>query len=540
MDINTEIAHLMKYGSTEEIRAYFAKKRKLQKQDDFYSFFNELIDNSPYKRAEVAQRAGLSRDYVYKLLRGDKKTTERDYIIALCFALDLDILDTQHALELYPFPVLDDSDPRSSVIKAGIMTGIDLDTMNDWLEKASFPMIKTSPDMPSAEVGPARSTIFSEDVLNSLSERARKLRTERRSKMEELRRNVRMERCGCGPMDYAVEGEIEVLNDKDEHVFVTAFYGPETVLSVSKLSLLDCNDMIEEEMLEETYSDLEEAAESDYFRFFLALDKATDEKVAEFRKHMNDSRYYEGVRMGQMFWGEGNVHAELFNSNQPEYQEYYQVVRENGVFKYSMSHESAYMRGELREMFDIYFPGVDEPKYLFTVTDFADIPEKYSFAEHTFRFIKARMCETLAKMGIELPEEDSEYPKFKLHGFKELRVNVRHDTGPKGNETTIIAEITAAEKYKPDQALYISNLHGEEYDTYLTNSQSFYDAYFHDNSIIAGRTIKERKFSLEEASTSGYRDIYKKLHEAIEAYSGEGEYIWHVGDEDPLGISELL
>ena len=27
---------------------------------------------------------------------------------------------------------------------------------------------------------------------------------------------------------------------------------------------------------------------------------------------------------------------------------------------------------------------------------------------------------------------------------------------------------------------------------------------------------------------------------AIDAYSGEGEYIWRIGDEDPLGISELL
>ena len=53
MDISADIAHLMKYGSTEEIRAYFDKKRKLQKQEDFFSFINDLIDNSPFKRAEV-------------------------------------------------------------------------------------------------------------------------------------------------------------------------------------------------------------------------------------------------------------------------------------------------------------------------------------------------------------------------------------------------------------------------------------------------------------------------------------------------------
>lgn len=540
MDINIEIAHLMKYGSTEEIKAYFDKKRSLKRQDDFFSFINNKIDNSPYKRAEVAQRAGLSRDYVYKLLRGDKKTTERDYILALCFALKLDILDTQHALELYPFPVLDDEDPRSAVIKTGIMTELDLDTMNEWLEKASFPLIRTSPDMPSAEVGPARSTIFSEDVLNSLSERAKRLRNERRTKMEELRRNVRMERCGCGPMDYVVEGEIEVLNDKQEHVFVNAFYGPETVLSVSKVSLLDYPDIIEEEMLEESYTDLEEAADSDYFRFFLELDKATDEKVADFQKRINDTKYYDGIRMGQMFWGKGCGHAELFNSNQPEYHEYFQVVSEDGVFKYSMSHESTYMRYELGQMFDIYFPGAEEPRYLFMVTDFSDIPEEYAYAEPTFRFMRAQLAETLVKMGADLPEEDTEYPTFELFGFKELRVNVTHESGPNGNETVYIAEITAAEKFKPDQVLYITNMRGEDFDTYLTNTQSFYDAFFHDPSIIAGRTIMEKSMSLDDASRSGYREIYRKLHDAIDAYSGEREYIWHVGDDDPIGLTALL
>ena len=244
--------------------------------------------------------------------------------------------------------------------------------------------------------------------------------------------------------------------------------------------------------------------------------------------------------MGQMFWGEGNGHAEVFNSAQPEYHEYYQVVRENGVFRYSMSHESTYMRDELGEMFELYFPGVDEPKYLFSVTDFADIPTEHAYAEHTFRFMRAQLVETLKEMGVEFPEEDAEYPKFELTGFKELRVNVTHESGQNGNETMYIAEITAAKKYKPDQALYITNMRGEDFDTYLVNTQSFYDAVFHDPSIIAGRTVMEKNMSLNDTEKSGFRDIYRTLHEAIEAYLGDGEYIWHVGDEDMIGITSLL
>ncbi len=83
-------------------------------------------------------------------------------------------------------------------------------------------------------------------------------------------------------------------------------------------------------------------------------------------------------------------------------------------------------------------------------------------------------------------------------------------------------------------------MRGEDFDTYLTNTQSFYDAVFHDPSIIAGRTIMEKNMSLSDAEKSGYRDIYRKLHDAIEAYSGDGEYIWHVGDEDVIGLSDIL
>ena len=90
MDNSREIAHLMKCGSLEEINSYFKKMKKEQAhEEDFYEFINRKIDESPYNRSEVAQRAGMSKDYTYKILRGDKKTTERDYILAICLALKM-------------------------------------------------------------------------------------------------------------------------------------------------------------------------------------------------------------------------------------------------------------------------------------------------------------------------------------------------------------------------------------------------------------------------------------------------------------------
>ena len=77
---------------------------------------DNVIEKSRLSCTDIAQRAGMSRDYTYKVLSGQKKTSERDYIIAICIALRMNLWRTQRALSLYPFPVLNDSDERSALI----------------------------------------------------------------------------------------------------------------------------------------------------------------------------------------------------------------------------------------------------------------------------------------------------------------------------------------------------------------------------------------------------------------------------------------
>ena len=70
---------------------------------------------------------------------------------------------------------------------------------------------------------------------------------------------------------------------------------------------------------------------------------------------------------------------------------------------------------------------------------------------------------------------------------------------------------------------------------------SFYDAYFVDQSIRAGRGIQEKHTSIDELKKSGYRDIFVKLKEAVNSYSGDGEYVWTIDNEDdPFGLSEMI
>ena len=47
--------------------------------------------------------------------------------------------------------------------------------------------------------------------------------------------------------------------------------------------------------------------------------------------------------------------------------------------------------------------------------------------------------------------------------------------------------------------------------------------------------------SIDELKKSGYRDIFVKLKEAVNSYSGDGEYVWTIDNEDdPFGLSEMI
>ena len=63
------------------------------------------------------------------------------YILAICFALKMSYLETQIALELYPMPVLNGDDLRSSIIISALNNSLTIDELNDWLEKANFPSL---------------------------------------------------------------------------------------------------------------------------------------------------------------------------------------------------------------------------------------------------------------------------------------------------------------------------------------------------------------------------------------------------------------
>ena len=226
-----ELLYLLKHGRADDIRFIFKDIEEKSYPEDFPTFIDAMIREHKIKRKNIAIRSGMSQDYTYKLLRGNKKTTERDYILAICIAIGMNLAQVQHALRIYGMPVLSKADLRSHIISLGISEGKDIDEINDWLEKSGFYLIRTSPDMPSAPIksleevlmeAPAehagdysQGSISSDEDIDDIGD------------YEEADIQIHAERCGHAPMDYMYWGEIKLQNYEGKVYYVRNYYHPE-------------------------------------------------------------------------------------------------------------------------------------------------------------------------------------------------------------------------------------------------------------------------------------------------------------------------
>ena len=378
-----ELLYLLKHGRADDIRFIFKDIEERSYPEDFPAFIDAMIREHKIKRKHIAIRSGLSQDYTYKLLRGDKRTTERDYILAICIAIGMNLAQVQHALRIYGMPILSKADLRSHIISLGINEGKDIDEINDWLEKSGFYFIRTSPDMPSAPIKP-----LEVDHREPSMEHIEDFSVEKRvssddiDDYEESDIQLHAERCGPAPMDYMYWGEIKLQNEEENRYYVRNYYNPEGEVFV--LLTEEMRDKLVEaenkgdaqynaETLEE-YLSLEDAASSRFFKWFLELDRKTDEKVLETIRQVDDTRFY-GARYGaKLHMGEMTYYMEAFNTQQPERREYFQIVENGDERRFTVSHESYYMWLELGEIYPTYFGRkMQEPEYFIDVRDLKEL-----------------------------------------------------------------------------------------------------------------------------------------------------------------------
>ena len=421
-----ELLYLLKHGRADDIRFIFKDIQEKSYPEDFPKFIDAMIREHKIKRKDIAIRSGLSQDYTYKLLRGDKKTTERDYILAICIAIGMNLAQVQHALRIYGMPVLSNADLRSHIISLGISEGRDIDEINDWLEKSGFYLLRTSPDMPSAPIIPleagfaeaptekdgdfSEGKILPDEDLDDISG------------YEEVDIEIHAERCGHAPMDYMYWGEIKLQNEEGNVYYVRNFYHPEgenmEVLTEEMHDLYVQTAKTGEIPLGietlEAYESLEEAASSQFFKWFLELDRKTDGKVLEIMRQIDDTRYY-GARYGaKLDHGGMSYYMEAFNTSNPEKREYFQIVENGDERRFTVSHESYYMWMELGEIYQAYFGRkMQESEYIIDVQNLDELDSKNYNYKMIFKDLLAGMhLYAHRNYGAAISEEEMEKEKI--------------------------------------------------------------------------------------------------------------------------------
>ena len=371
MNRNDEIIRLLKHGRSDEVKSYVEAQKKQNYPEDFTIFMDQMITEHGLKRKDVAIRSGLSQDYTYKLLRGVKKTTERDYILAMCIAIGMNLPQIQHALTIYGMPILNRADTRSNLLNLAIENGLDIDGVNDWLEKAGFVLLRTSTDMPSAPIE-LSSDHFLTHTENSSSKEGQHI-------YEEIDRQIDACRCGNAPIDNDYLGILTVEDETGKRYYIVSIYSVEGEFffvvdeeEYERYSVDDNATMLEDVNKLEYYESFIDTALSEFFPYFLELDRATDKKVAETMNMLDDTRNY-GIQIGAgIHNGEKMCYLEAFDEEKPAERQYLQIVERNGSCTYSASHNSCFMQMELGDIYPYYF-GEKKIEYYLQVEDTAEI-----------------------------------------------------------------------------------------------------------------------------------------------------------------------
>ena len=120
MEETTEnLMAVLNRAEPEQVRD-FLEEHFAQGQPTFVQYMDALLEQKGLKRQEVLLRADLPQKYGYKLLTGESHTTDRDKLLRICLALELNLKQTQRALRLYGMSELYPKNARDVILIAAI------------------------------------------------------------------------------------------------------------------------------------------------------------------------------------------------------------------------------------------------------------------------------------------------------------------------------------------------------------------------------------------------------------------------------------
>ena len=104
--------------------------------ETLHSFFNALLAEKEITVPELIERSGISRNYIYNILSGERVHPSRDKVIAICIGMEGSFSQINKALELVKLSPLYPKDERDARIAIAVNQGVSSVTeINLMLEK---------------------------------------------------------------------------------------------------------------------------------------------------------------------------------------------------------------------------------------------------------------------------------------------------------------------------------------------------------------------------------------------------------------------
>lgn len=136
MKTTDRLNEVLKSARPDDISKYLAEHEENIVNDGAFSEYMRLkIREKSLTQQEVFLMADLSEKYGYKLISGEKRTKQRDYIIRLCLAAGFSLDETNKALQLYKMAPLYARAPRDAAMIVVLNNNMhDVNAVNDLLK----------------------------------------------------------------------------------------------------------------------------------------------------------------------------------------------------------------------------------------------------------------------------------------------------------------------------------------------------------------------------------------------------------------------
>ena len=89
-----------------------------------HGFLNDLMAEQELTIPELIDRSGVSRNYIYNILSGERSKPSRDKVIAICIGLKASFSQINRALELVKYSALYPRDERDARIALAVNQGV--------------------------------------------------------------------------------------------------------------------------------------------------------------------------------------------------------------------------------------------------------------------------------------------------------------------------------------------------------------------------------------------------------------------------------